>query len=101
MEEHCCCNSQERKTVRSEEEKRKINTRLNRLAGQLKGIRRMVEEDRYCEDILIQLAAVDASVKSLSAVILKNHLHGCVVEHVMEGDTDVLDEIVTLFKRFS
>ena len=58
MEEQCCCNSQERETVRSEEEKRKINTRLNRLAGQLKGIRRMVEEDRYCEDILIQLAAV-------------------------------------------
>ncbi len=101
MEEHCCCNAHERKTIRSEEEKRTIISRLNRISGQLNGIKRMVEEDRYCDDILVQLAAADASVKSLSAVILKNHLHGCVAEHVKAGDTAVLDEIVDLFKRFS
>ena len=101
MEEHCCCNTSERRTIRSEEDKRSIISRLNRITGQMNGIKRMVEEDRYCDDILVQLAAVDASVKSLSAVILKNHLHGCVVEHIREGDTAVLDEIVDLFKRFS
>ena len=76
-------------------------TRLNRISGQIGGIKRMVEEDRYCDDILIQLAAADASVKSLSALILKNHLHGCVVEHIKEGDESVLDEIVELFRKFS
>ena len=98
--EHCTCHS-DQKTVRSEAEKRAIASRLNRISGQLGGIKRMVEEDRYCDDILIQLAAVDASVKSLSALILKNHLHGCVVEHIKEGDEGVLDEIVDLFRRFS
>ena len=101
MEEHCCCHTNVRKTIRSEEDKKNITARINRIAGQVNGIKRMVEEDRYCDDILVQLAAVDASVKSLSAVILKNHLHGCVVEHIKEGDTEVLDEIVDLFKRFS
>lgn len=101
MEEHCRCNTQERKTIRSEADKKNIINRLNRISGQVNGIKRMVEEDRYCDDILVQLAAADASVKSLSAVILKNHLHGCVVEHIKEGDTDVLDEIVELFRRFS
>ena len=86
--------------MRSEEHKKIITARLNRIVGQMNGIKRMVEEDRYCDDILVQLAAVDASVKSLSAVILKNHLHGCVAEHVKAGDTAVLDEIVDLFKRF-
>lgn len=101
MEEQCCCGGQERKTVRSAEDKKSIIARLNRISGQVSGVRRMVEEDRYCDDILVQLAAVDASVKSLSAFILKKHLHGCVAEHVKEGDTDVLDEIVDLFRRFS
>ncbi len=99
--EHCCCDGKERKTVRSEADKKAIVTRLNRISGQIGGIKRMVEEDRYCDDILIQLAAADASVKSLSALILKNHLHGCVVEHIKEGDESVLDEIVELFRKFS
>ena len=94
------CHDTERKTIRSEQTKKEISTRLNRILGQLGGVKRMVEEDRYCDDILIQLAAVDASVKSLSALVLKNHLHGCVAEHVKAGDTEVLDEIVDLFRRF-
>ncbi len=101
MEEHCCCQTQERKTVRSAEDKKSIITRLNRIAGQVNGIKRMVEEDRYCDDILVQLAAVDASVKSLSAVILQKHLHGCVAGQIREGDEGALDEIVDLFRKFS
>ena len=97
--ESCCCDR--RKTVRSEEDKHAFQSRLNRIAGQINGVKRMVEEDRYCDDILVQLAAVEASVKSLTAFILKHHLHRCVAERIEEGDTDVLDEIVDLFKRFS
>ncbi len=100
MEEQCC-HREERKTVRSAEDKKTIVSRLNRIAGQVNGIKRMVEEDRYCDDILVQLAAVGASVKSLSAVILQKHLHGCVVEQIREGDEGALDEIVDLFRKFS
>ncbi len=95
MEE--CCN---RKKVRTEEEKREIITRLNRIAGQVNGIKSMVENDRYCDDILIQLSAVDKAVKSLANLVLEAHMHTCLIENVRAGNYEVVDEIVDLFKRF-
>lgn len=97
--ENCCCHSGLTK-VRTEEEKKEIVTRLNRIAGQINGIKRMIEEDRYCDDVLIQLSAVDKSVKSLANVILDAHMHTCLIEHIQNGDFGVIDEIVDLFKRF-
>ena len=95
-----CCNKETRTTVRTEEEKKAIQTRLNRIAGQIGGIGRMVEEDRYCDDILIQLSAVDKAVKSLASYILDAHVHGCLIRDIRAGKTEVVDEIVDLFKRF-
>jgi CsoR family transcriptional regulator, copper-sensing transcriptional repressor len=60
----------------------------------------MVDEDRYCDDILIQLAAIDKSVKSLANVILENHMHSCVIDNIKNGNYEVIDEVVDLFKRF-
>ena len=82
-----CCNN--KKTVRSEDEKKIINNRLNRIEGQVKGIKNMVAEDRYCKDILIQLSAIESSIKSLSMHILE------------KNDTEVIDELMSLFKRFN
>ncbi len=96
--EDCCCSA--RTKVRTEEEKKKIISRLNRIAGQIGGIKKMIEEDRYCDDVLIQLAAVDKSVKSLAGVILENHMHSCLIENIKEGNLAVVDEVVDLFKRF-
>lgn len=95
--EHCCC---AKSKVRSEEEKKSFITRLNRIIGQMNGIKKMIEEDRYCDDILIQLSAIDKSIKSLANVILENHMHSCLVENIQAGNLEVLDEIVELFKRF-
>ena len=95
-----CCNKETRTTVRTEEEKKAIQTRLNRIAGQIGGIGRMVEEDRYCDDILIQLSAVDKAVKSLASYILDAHVHGCLIRDIRAGKTEVVDEIVDLFRRF-
>ena len=95
-----CCNQETRTTVRTEEEKKAIQTRLNRIAGQIGGIGRMVEEDRYCDDILIQLSAVDKALKSLASYILDAHVHGCLIRDIREGKTEVVDEIVDLFRRF-
>ena len=95
-----CCNRETRTTVRTEEEKKAIRTRLNRIAGQIGGIGRMVEEDRYCDDILIQLSAVDKAVKSLASYILDAHVHGCLIRDIRAGKTEVVDEIVDLFRRF-
>ncbi len=94
--EQCC----KKTKVRTKEQKKALNARINRIAGQLNGVKRMIDEDRYCDDILIQLAAIDKSVKSLSAVILENHMHTCLIENIQTGNLDVVDEIVDLFKRF-
>lgn len=95
--EECCEN---RKTVRSEEEKKALIARINRLTGQLNGVKGMIEDDRYCGDILIQLAAVVQSAKSLSNVIIDAHMRNCVVEEIQSGKLESVDEILTLIKRF-
>lgn len=94
------CHS-EKKTVRSESEKRIINNRLNRIEGQIKGIKKVVAEDRYCNDILIQLSAIESSVKSLSMHILENHMYSCITDSIEKRDTEVVDELMSLFKRFN
>ena len=99
--EKCCEENNCRKTVRSQEEKKKINSRINRIIGQLNGVKRMIAEDRYCEDVLVQLSAVGSAVKSVSSLILDRHLHSCVVESIKQGDDAVIDEIMEMFKRFS
>ena len=93
----CCC----KKTYRTEEDKKKLLSRTNRIIGQLDGIKKMIDNDRYCADILIQLSAVDSAIKSLASVILDNHMHSCVVNSIKEGDSSKIDEIVDLFRRFS
>ena len=91
----------EKKTHRSEEEKKLINNRLNRIEGQIKGIKKMVEQDKYCNDILIQLSAIENSVKSLSNHILENHLYNCVSNDLEKGNLEIIDEMISLFKKFN
>ena len=90
-----------KKTCRSGEEKKLINNRLNRIEGQIKGIKRMIQEDTYCKDILIQLSAIENSVKSLSNHILENHLYTCVANDLEQGNLEIIDELISLFKKFN
>lgn len=88
-------------TKRDKETKKMLTNRLNRIEGQIRGIKKMIEEDRYCNDVLIQLASVENSVKSLSNQILENHLFTCISNDIEKGNTEVIDELVSLFKRFN
>ena len=97
MENSCC----KKKTKRSLSEKKLIINRLNRIGGQIKGITKMVENDEYCNDILVQLSAVKNSIKSLSSHILENHLFTCVSRDLENGKLDTIDELISLFKRFN
>ena len=97
MDNECCS----KKTKRGADEKKLIISRLNRISGQINGITKMVENDAYCNDILIQLSAVKNSVKSLSSHILENHLYTCVTEDLENGNFDTIDELISLFKRFN
>ena len=85
---------------RSQELKSSVSRRINRVIGQLGGIKIMVEDDRYCGDVLIQLAAVESAVKAISREVMQDHLKSCVVDRVQQGDTDVIDEVMDLFKKF-
>ena len=93
-------NCHQKKTIRTDEDKKTIKSRLNRIEGQIRGISNMIDEDRYCDDILIQLSAVDKSIKSLANLLLEKHMKSCVKENLLNGNDLVLDEIIDLFKRF-
>ena len=93
-----CCN---KKTKRGEDEKKLITNRLNRISGQINGIKKMIENDTYCNDVLIQLKAVQNSIQSLSNHVLENHLYNCVTRDLENGEFDTIDELISLFKRFN
>ena len=98
MAEDCCCTHKH--TPRSDELKHDVERRINRAIGQLNGIKTMVTDDRYCGDVLIQLAAVESAIKAISREVMQDHLSTCVVERIQDGDTEVVDEVMQLFKRF-
>lgn len=93
-----CC---KKKTVRNEEEKKIITNRINRIEGQLTGIKKMIQNDSYCNDVLVQLSAVENSVKSLSNHILERHLYSCVTRDLENGNLGIIDELIGLFKKFN
>lgn len=88
-----------RKKERSDEEKRALINRLNRIEGQIRGIRAMVEKDAYCPDILTQASAASAAINGFAKVLLGEHIRTCVAEDVRQGNDDTLDELLgTLLK---
>lgn len=93
-----CCSKKTK--VRTEDEKKNIINRLNRIIGQLNGIKNMVLEDKYCNDVLIQLSAVDKSVKSLANLVLDSHMHTCLISHIENKEYEIIDEIIDLVRRF-
>ncbi len=86
-------------TDRSEEERKKLIHRLNRIEGQIRGIRKMVEKDAYCPDILVQSAAVNAAVNAFNRDLITSHIRGCVVRDLREGREEVLDELVATLQK--
>ena len=102
MEQNCCgaCGGCRHKhTPRSERELRQLQNRLNRMVGQLGGISKMLEENRYCGDILTQVAAVESALQSFGYLVLKEHMETCVVENIQAGNTQIVDEAVELIKK--
>ncbi len=92
---------EEKTKYRSKEEKEKLINRLSRIEGQIRGIKQMIIEDRYCDDVLIQISASMKSLKSLGNEMLKNHLATCVVEKIKQEDDRVIDEVIDLFSRLN
>ena len=85
---------------REDDKKKKLLARIHKIQGQVSGIEKMIINDKYCDDVLIQLSAIDKSIKSLANVILDEHMHTCLVECIKNNELEGIDNIVTLFKRF-
>lgn len=92
-----CC--RHKNTPRNEREQKKINSRINRIIGQLNGIQNMIDDNRYCGDILIQIGAVESALQGLGYQILQEHMESCVVEEVRQGNTAIMAEAVELMKK--
>ncbi len=92
-----CCY---KKKPRSPETKDALIKRLNRAQGQISGIKNMIEEDRYCKDILIQLSAVEKALNAVSREILTEHMKTCVVDDIQEGKTEIIDEVIALVSKY-
>ena len=88
-----------KKTPRSEEQLKTLRSRMNRIAGQVAGIQRMLDDNRYCGDILTQIAAVESALQSVGYLVLQEHMRSCVAEGVREGRDEMLDEAVELMKK--
>ena len=84
---------------RNEEEIKDLITRLNRIEGQIRGIRKMVEEGAYCVDILTQVSAARCSLNSFSKVVLGNHIKTCVADDIRSGSDEKTDELVELLQK--
>lgn len=95
-EKECCCYKTKE---RSEKEYKDLIHRLNRIEGQVRGIRGMVEKDAYCTDILTQVAAVTAALNSFNKVLLANHIKTCVTRDIREGREETVDELVATLQK--
>ena len=91
----CCC----RHKVRSPEEHKALLNRLNRIEGQVRGIRGMLEKDAYCVDILVQVAAANAALNSFNKVLLANHIKTCVTDDIRAGKEETVDELVKVLQK--
>ena len=94
------CDISKKKTYRDDDEKKQLTKRLNIIEGQIRGIKQMIEDNRYCDDILTQMLAVNKALESLENVILEKHLERCIAKQIKEGHTEVTEEIMNLFKKY-
>lgn len=100
-EESSCCSIEEsgRRSHHSEKDKNNLISRLNRIEGQVRGIKGMIEKDTYCDDVLNQIASVQSALNSVGRLLLEHHLKSCVIERLQEGDTEVLTELMTTMNK--
>lgn len=92
----CCCNKTKKRT---EKELKDLTNRLNRIEGQIRGIKNMLEQDAYCTDILIQVSAARAALNSFNKALLAEHIKTCVKDDILNGKDDTIDELVATLEK--
>lgn len=92
----CCCS---KKKKRTEKEYKDLVNRLSRVEGQIRGIKRMLDEDCYCPDIMVQVAAANAALNSFNKVLLAEHIRTCVSEDIKQGKDETIDELLDTLQK--
>ncbi|WP_281887073.1 metal-sensitive transcriptional regulator [Paenibacillus sp. YYML68] len=96
----CGCEGNEARTSHhSEKLKSSLITRLNRIEGQVRGVRGMIERDAYCDDVLNQIAAIQSALNGAGRLLLESHMKSCVIERIQAGDHEVIDEILVTMNK--
>lgn len=94
-----CHTEQVRKSHHSDKMKSNLISRLNRVEGQIRGIKGLIEKDTYCDDVLNQIAAAQSALNSVGKLLLEGHMKSCVVERIESGDHDVIDELLVTVNK--
>jgi len=96
MDKKCCI---DKKSSHDEEFKKKLNNRLNRINGQISGIKKMIESDTYCDNVLIQISSAKAALDGVSKLLLEAHLKSCVKEEILNGNDEAIDDLMKVLKK--
>ena len=94
--ENCCCHKTKH---REEEEYKMLMNRLSRIEGQVRGVKKMVENDAYCVDILTQVSAIQAALNAFNRELLANHIRTCVMDDIKNGNDEIIDELVQTLQK--
>ncbi|MBB3112295.1 DNA-binding FrmR family transcriptional regulator [Paenibacillus phyllosphaerae] len=89
----------ERKSHHSDKTKSNLISRLNRIEGQIRGVKGLIERDAYCDDVLNQIAAAQSALNSVGKLLLEGHMKSCVIERIQSGDEEVIDELLITVKK--
>lgn len=98
-DEACCSSDGERHSHHSAKVKDNLVSRLNRIEGQIRGVKGMIERDTYCDDVLNQIAAIQSALNGVGKVLLEGHMKSCVVERLEQGDKEVIDELLKTMSK--
>ena len=94
-----CADGNHRKSHHSDKTKSNLISRLNRIEGQVRGVKGLIEKDTYCDDVLNQIASIQSALNGVGKLLLEHHMKSCIVERIQEGDNDVLDELLTTMNK--
>jgi DNA-binding FrmR family transcriptional regulator len=94
IEQDCCTMDSNRKSHHSDKVKNNLISRLNRIEGQIRGVKGMIEKDTYCDDVLNQIAAIQSALNGVGKLLLEGHLKSCIVERIQAGEHEVIDELL-------
>ncbi|WP_442603938.1 metal-sensitive transcriptional regulator [Paenibacillus sp. KN14-4R] len=99
-EAHCNhCGDDHRKSHHSDKTKSNLINRLNRIEGQIRGVKGLIEKDTYCDDVLNQISSIQSALNGVGKLLLEHHMKSCIIERIQEGDSEVINELLTTMQK--